>query len=533
MLENLLNLNIEELFLNPYFVIANIDTIGKIYLWISFQFMESWALYYLHGPLIFLIISSLSYILLGLIIDFGLQLRGQIYYLNNIYSSVTILIILSTILIVPNYYVPVFTVGMISDELTIDLQALILYASLFSIVISKKYILNSGITSSFEYYALLQLAIIGSLILIHANNFLVAFMSIELQSFCFYILVSIYRKSKFSTESGLKYYILGSIASGIFLFGVAIIYCYLGTIYFFDFECLFSNLHLEDEHTDNFQIYIGFIFVIVGVLFKLTIAPFHMWAIDTYEGAPTSITLFMTVVPKIAGFGFLIRLYIESMAELQDFWQIIFQTCSILTMLVGTFGALYQQRIKRFLIYSSVAQVGYMLAAVSTGTVLGFDSFLFFIKVYVVTLVGIFGIILVYQKHKFIDKKNAILNLKYLSDLKSLRNENKLIAIIFTIFLFSLAGIPPLLGFFSKFYVIFVLFNHKFYLVSWVFVITSIISSFYYVRLIKHIYFTASPYQFYNPILRSSAQILVLLFMISLMFGIIPLYDMTLNARLY
>ena len=524
-------LNIDKLLNDPEIIIEIIEYLVKIYFWVIIHCIENWSFFYLQGVLVFLISMSTCYLLLGLIVDFGLQLKGQLYYLNNIYAIITILIILSAIIIAPSYHMPIFTVSLLSDELTIDLTSLILYSSLISVILSKQYILYSKI-SSFEYYGLILLSIIGAIILLHANNFLVAYMGIELQSFCFYILVSSYRKSKFSTEAGLKYYILGSIASGIFLFGVAIIYCYLGTISFSHMEALFTTMSMEDNLV-NSQLYIGFLFIIVGILFKLTIAPFHMWAVDTYEGAPTSITLFMSVVPKIAGFGFLIRLYLETMSELQDIWQIIFQVCSILTMIIGTFGALYQQRIKRFLIYSSISQVGYMLAAISTGTVLGFDAFFFFLKIYIVTLLGIFGIILTYQRSvRLKDGRLVPVNLKYISDLKYLRNENKLISLVFAIFLFSLAGIPPLTGFFSKFYVIFILFNNKFYLVAWVFVITSIISSFYYFRLIKHLYFAPSNYHNFKPIIRISAVIILVLFFILLILGIIPLWDMTYNLRL-
>jgi proton-translocating NADH-quinone oxidoreductase chain N len=392
----------------------------------------------------------------------------------------------------------------------------------------------SGKTSSlqaFEYMILLLLSTGSMLFMISSYDFLSFYLTLELQSLCFYVLAASKRNSEFSTEAGLKYFLLGAFSSGIFLFGCSMIYGFTGLTNFGDLAKIFTGSQegftsLSGQSTG---VIIGIVFLAVGFLFKLTAAPFHMWAPDVYEGSPTPFTAFFSIVPKIALFAVFLRLFFWSFYDFMLPWQKILLFCSLASMSVGALAALGQHKIKRLLAYSSVGHVGYLLIGICCATSEGFEAFLIYLLIYVFMTINLFAIILSCQEshHDFEKEKTGTYHLKYISDLGMLGQMNPVLAFTLTCTLFSMAGIPPLAGFCSKFYLFFAALSSSLYFLAFFGVLTSVVSCFYYIRMIKIMYFE-KPTQFiaYQSMDREKSILLgiTLFFMIFFFFYPSPLF---------
>jgi NADH-quinone oxidoreductase subunit N len=311
---------------------------------------------------------------------------------------------------------------------------------------------------------------------------------LEVQSLAFYILASMRKDSAFSTEAGLKYFILGAFSSGILLLGISFIYGAVGTTGFENLGKFFIGFDFLNFSTDLFdinnRIILGVICVFIGVLFKLTAAPFHMWAPDVYEGSPFFITILFSVVPKIGLLGIAIKIFYFALYEGLFYWQSVGLLCSILSIGIGTLKALQQNKIKRFLAYSSIGHVGFLLLGFSTGTILGIQGLLFYLVIYTVMMINIWAIIISLKV-----KNNNYVQVKYINDLQGLSKSNPLLAYTLAINMFSMAGVPPLAGFFAKFYLLFSGLESSFNVLVILSILFSVISAFYYIRFIKIIFF--------------------------------------------
>lgn len=320
----------------------------------------------------------------------------------------------------------IFNNVLILDEFTIIIKIIILLCALFSIMISFEFIKGQKI-NSFEYIILILIATFSMLFLISSFDLISLYLAIELQSLSFYVLAAFQRNNEFSTEAGLKYFILGALSSGFLLFGESLIYGFTGLTNFeeiakalkyitnvsqesiehIDFLHSTNNL-IYDTYIVSNAIYIGLLFMLVALLFKISAAPFHMWTPDVYEGAPTSITAFFSITPKIAILGLLLRLCLYTFYDLLDSWQLIIIVCSLLSMYIGTFGAINQTKIKRLFAYSSIAHVGYILIGLATGTIEAIESLLIYIIIYIIMVLCVFSAILVMSKHEM--KINSRIN---------------------------------------------------------------------------------------------------------------------------
>jgi proton-translocating NADH-quinone oxidoreductase chain N len=334
----------------------------------------------------------------------------------------------------------------------------------------------------FEYMILLVLSTCSMLLMISSYDFISMYLTIELQSLCFYVLAASKRNSEFSTEAGLKYFLLGAFSSGLLLFGFSLLYGFTGMIHFEDLARLFTGFGTM-SHDLFLGILVGILFLAVGFLFKITAAPFHMWAPDVYEGAPTSVTAFFALAPKIAILGVFLRLFFLSFFDFFYSWQSIFLLCSLCSMIVGSLAAMSQKKMKRLLAFSSIGHIGYILLGFSCGTVEGLQAILLYLVIYVLMTLNIFSAILALK-----NQENN-LRIKYISDLGLLGSTNPVLAFTMAMTLFSMAGIPPLAGFCSKFYIFFAALGSSLYVLAIVGVLTSCISCFYYIRIIKIMYF--------------------------------------------
>lgn len=369
----------------------------------------------------------------------------------------------------------------IIDDFTFFMKILVLFSAIVCFFISSNYLYEEKI-NSFEYFILLFIVIFSLLLIISSYDLLSMYLTIELQSLSLYILAAYKRNSAFSTESGLKYFILGAFSSGLLLFGCSLVYGFSGVTSFEDLAKLFINYGFVTSVSNN-AIVVGLIFIAVALLFKLTAAPFHMWAPDVYEGAPTAVTAFFAIVPKIAIFSLLIRLFFYIFYDFIGFWQQIFILSSILSMVIGSLGALYQTKVKRLFAYSSIGHIGYLLIGLASGTLESFEGILLYLFIYIIMTVILFTVILNIREQKTNSK------IKYITHFASFIKVNPLIAVTVMLTFFSMAGIPPLAGFCGKFYLFFSAISAEMYFLAVLGVLTSVISAFYYIRIIKILYF--------------------------------------------
>tara|TARA_A100000164_G_scaffold259933_1_gene231929 strand:- start:1452 stop:2486 length:1035 start_codon:yes stop_codon:yes gene_type:complete len=305
-------------------------------------------------------------------------------------------------------------------------------------------------------------------------------MGLELQSLPLYVLAAINTNNVKSSEAGLKYFVLSALSSGLLLYGCSLIYGFSGST---NFDTISSNIGSE-EYGNIF----GIIFILVGLSFKISAVPFHMWAPDVYEGSPTTITLFFSVVPKIAALTVFIRFLYVPFIDLFEQWQSIIIFISIASMLLGSFAAIGQTNIKRLIAYSSIGHIGYALAGLAIGTNLGIQSSITYITIYLIMNLGFFSCLLMLKRNDTYYET--------IDDLSGLSKNHPILSLCLLIQLFSLAGIPPLAGFFAKFYIFIAVIEQSMYFLAVVGLLATVVSAFYYLRIIKVIYFDNSKDEF-------------------------------------
>ena len=339
-----------------------------------------------------------------------------------------------------------------------------------------------------EYPVLILLAVAGMMLMVSANHFLALYMGLELQSLSLYVLATLHRTHARSSEAGLKYFILGSLASGLLLFGCSFIYGFSGTL---NFDMLYRLL-LQDEHL-TIGIVIGLVFVIIGLCFKISAAPFHMWVPDVYQGAPTVVTTFFATAAKVAGIAVLIRVLQGSFGNAASQWQHMILILSMLSMIMGALGAIRQYNIKRLLAYSSIGHVGFLLLGMVAGDISGLQAVVIYMIIYVTMTLGAFAIVMMMRtaEGEHVD----------ISMFAGLSKSQPVLAACMAIILLSMAGIPPMAGFVGKFYILKAAMNKGLYTVAVIGVLASVVSAFYYLRIIKMMYFDEAqgPYAGIKP----------------------------------
>ena len=383
----------------------------------------------------------------------------------------------------------------------------------------------------YEFFIILKLSILGMCLLVSAFDFISFYLSLELQSLSFYILASFKRNSNFSTEAGLKYFILGSLASCLILFGVSIIYGFTGITCFDDFIVL-NNLikdpfyfFIFDKELNGF--FIGLLLVFIGLLFKLGAGPFHFWVPDVYEGVPLIVTTFFAIVPKIVITSFILIFFCSYFYSFEIFWHQWFIFTSIFSFFIGSLGAIYQVKIKRLLAYSAIGHVGFLSLGLSLNTVEGFQGIILYLMIYVSLSVITFSLFLSLRRF------NNNLKFKNILDLKNLFKINPLFSFFFCLTFFSIAGIPPLMGFFSKFYIFLASLKEGFFFITLFSLFLSVVSSFYYIRLIKLVFFEkTNSWTFLKPLNKINSFLIVFLSFFNLFFFVYPEIFLGLSYKL-
>ena len=365
-----------------------------------------------------------------------------------------------------------FNSSVIIDYLSSFMKIITLLAAFLVLVISSNYLKTFQIFK-IEYPILILSSVLGMMVMISSNDLIVFYMGLELQSLALYVLATFNRDQLKSSEAGLKYFVLSALSSGLLLYGCSLIYGFTGSTNF--------NIIANQLNSNEYAITFGIVFILVGLAFKISAVPFHMWAPDVYEGSPTSVTLFFTMVPKIAALTVFIRFLYVPFLNLIDQWQMILIFLSIASMIFGAIAAIGQTNLKRLIAYSSIGHVGYTLAGLATGSNDGIQNSVIYITIYILMNLGLFSCLLMMKR-----------NNKYFEDIEDLSGLSKnhpLLSLSLLLILFSLAGIPPLAGFFAKFYIFKSVLEQSMYFLAIVGLLSTVVAAFYYLRIIKIMYF--------------------------------------------
>ena len=396
---------------------------------------------------------------------------------SKLIQNISLIILLITSVITLNETLGIqetllFNSSIVIDYLSSFMKIVTLLAAFLVLVISSNYLKTLKILK-IEYPILILSSVLGMMIMISSNDLIVFYMGLELQSLALYVLATFNRDQLKSSEAGLKYFVLSALSSGLLLYGCSLIYGFTGSTNF--------NIIANQLNSNEYAITFGIVFILVGLAFKISAVPFHMWAPDVYEGSPTSVTLFFTMVPKIAALTVFIRFLYVPFLNLIDQWQMILIFLSIASMLFGAIAAIGQTNLKRLIAYSSIGHVGYTLAGVATGSNDGIQSSVIYITIYILMNLGLFSCLLMMKR-----------NNKYFEDIEDLSGLSKnhpLMSLSLLVILFSLAGIPPLAGFFAKFYIFKSVLEQSMYFLAIVGLLSTVVAAFYYLRIIKIMYF--------------------------------------------
>ncbi len=394
---------------------------------------------------------------------------------------VALLTVAGLILLVSPHYGETFNGAFVQDAFSQYLKVLVLIGSGFAIAMSVAYARSQNF-DRFEYPILIVIATVGMMLMLSANDLISMYLGIELQSLALYVVAAINRDSVRSTEAGLKYFVLGALSSGMLLYGMSFIYGFTGHT---DFEGIAFAL---TEERASLGLVFGIVFMLSGIAFKISAVPFHMWTPDVYEGAPTPVTAFFAAAPKVAAFGMLIRVLVEPLGQVTTDWQQIVVFIAIASMGLGAFAAIGQRNIKRLMAYSSIGNMGYALVGLAAGTEAGIEGVIVFMTAYLAMTLGAFACILSMRR-----KEGMV---EDISDLAGLSKTNLPMAVLLAVIMFSLTGLPPLFGFFGKFYVFIAAVDAGLVPLVVIGLVASVVAAYYYLRVIKVMFFDEATGEF-------------------------------------
>ncbi|MCF6321715.1 MAG: NADH-quinone oxidoreductase subunit NuoN [Rhizobiaceae bacterium] len=388
--------------------------------------------------------------------------------------AMALLVVAGFILLTTEGTGTVFHGAFILDEFAIFMKMLVLTGSVVAIAMSVNFMKREQF-DKFEFPVLIVLATLGMMLMVSANDMITLYLGIELQSLSLYVLAAINRDSVRSTEAGLKYFVLGALSSGMLLYGVSLIYGFTGQTNFTGIAEAMAG------SGRSLGLIFGLVFLVAGLAFKISVVPFHMWTPDVYEGSPTPVTAFFSAAPKVAAMALFIRVVIDAFEPISKDWQQIIVFISIASMVLGAFAAIGQTNIKRLMAYSSIGHMGFALVGLAAGTQAGINGVILYMVIYLAMTLGTFACILAMRR-----KSGMVEEIK---DLSGLAKNNPVLALFMTLLMFSLAGIPPLAGFFAKYFVFLAAIEAELYALAIIGVLSSVVGAFYYLRIIKIMWF--------------------------------------------
>lgn len=361
------------------------------------------------------------------------------------------------------------------DAFAVFAKVLLIAGAALALILAQPYNMREDI-KQFEFPILMVFAVLGMMMMVSANDLLSLYVGLELQSLSLYVLAAIRRDNLRSSEAGLKYFVLGALSSGILLYGMSLIYGFAGTTGFDGLAAIFAA-----DSDAPVGVIVGLVFIAAGLAFKVSAVPFHMWTPDVYEGAPTPITAFFAVAPKIAAMALFVRVMLEPFGDLVAEWQQVIWFISLASMILGSFAAIVQTNIKRLMAYSSIGHMGFVLVGLAAGNEQGVQGILLYLTIYLFMNMGTFACILAMRRQGRMVEE--------IDQLAGLSKTNPYLAAALGIFMFSMAGIPPLAGFFAKFYVFLAAIEAGLYVLTVVGLLTSVVGAYYYLRIVKLMYF--------------------------------------------
>lgn len=423
-----------------------------------------------------------------------------------LFTIISFLIIYESILDV-QLNIFIFNFNLKLDYITIILKLIVIVFLLNYIYIIKNFFSHEKLYIK-EYILIIWIAIIGVFFIMMSNEFFILYLALELQNLILYIMASLRRLRSTTIEAGMKYYIMGSFSSGLLLYGIIMLFSLFGTLDFIEISYLLKDMYFDTYELGYFIYFLYFI--IIGLLFKLGVAPFHWWVPEVYDGASVVVTLFFSIIPKLSLLVVLYKLYIYILIYVNFIFSYFFFSFSIISIIIGFIFSLYQKKIIKFLAYSSIFNAGFFMACFANGTYLSLISLFYFFLPYIFILLGIFFIIISYRK---INNERLTL----LWDFSLLGNSNYIVGFILSFFFFSLAGIPPLAGFFGKVFIFLSLILNQFFVLFFILICFSVLASFYYFRVIRFIFFSNTlEYVFIKSYL--STKVLIFYFFITIYF---------------
>ena len=407
-----------------------------------------------------------------LLLTYGAFSKNRGFRKVNLLTIFTLLLSAISLIFI-NSETTAFDNSFVNNKLTVHIKLFVLIIAAVVVYISSSY-LNQNKLNLFEYPILLLFSILGMLVMISSNDLIMLYISIELQSLALYVLVALKKSSLRASEAALKYFILGSIASAIILYGASMVYAITG-------ETNYDLIKVLGKDLGNNMIFsLGIVLILSGIVFKLSAAPFHMWTPDVYEGAPTSITTVLITLPKVAALTVLIHLLVKPFLYQMEAWQPILIIISILSMLIGSISALRQDNLKRLFAYSTIANIGYVMIGLVAASDKAIETSILYMLIYTISSLGVFSFIMLIRREDT--------QLANVSNISGIAKTNPIIAFSMVILLLSMAGIPPFAGFFTKLYVFTYAVEQGFIYLAIIAIIFSVVSAYYYLKIIKTMY---------------------------------------------
>ncbi len=416
----------------------------------------------------------------------------------------------------------IFDGTFVLDSVASTFKMFIVGFSIVAMVYSRYYLRVHNLLKG-EYFVLVLLSVLGMMVMASAHSLLTVYLGLEIMSLSLYTMIAIARDRAVAVEAALKYFVLGAIASGLLLYGMSMIYGVTGSLNIAEIAsfAMISSLASEQVLILNF----GLVFLVIGVAFKFGAVPFHMWIPDVYHGAPTSVTMFLSTVPKIAATAMLVRLLIDGLGEFQAYWADLFMVLAILSIAVGAVVALMQTNIKRMLAYSTISHVGFVLLGFVTGTVEGYGAAAFYVLAYVLMSLAAFGCLIALNKKGFEADK--------ISDFKGLSKNSPWFALIMLVVMLSMAGVPPFIGFYSKLFILQQVISAGYIYLAIAAVIFAVISAYYYLQIIKAMYFDDLQKDFKVATSMDMRLVLSINGILIFVIGLMPSYWMELAISLF
>ena len=416
----------------------------------------------------------------------------------------------------------IFSSSFILDNMASVFKVFMAGSAMVAMVYTRHYLTQHQLFRG-EYFVLVMLSVLGMMVMVSGYSLLTLYLGLEILSLSLYTLIAIARKRASAVEAALKYFVLGAIASGLLLYGMSMIYGISGSLNISEISTFAAGASLASR--EMLILNFGLVFLVIGIAFKLGAVPFHMWVPDVYQGAPTSVTLFLSTVPKIAAVAMLVRILIDGLGSMHAYWSDLFMALALLSIALGSVVALMQTNIKRMLAYSTISHVGFIMLGFTTGVITGYGAAVFYVLVYVLMSLAAFGMIILLNKKGF--------EADQISDFKGLSKHSPWFALMMLVIMLSMAGVPPFIGFYSKLFILQQVVAAGFVTVAIIAVVFAVISAYYYLQVIKSMYFEQTDKEIAITAPMDMKLILSINAVLILVVGLFPDFWMKLSISLF